>query len=373
MQRGSDRGVTWRDICSNIVRGAAVLAVFLVFLLGYLIGRLDLLLIAVPALALAGTALSRLVAAVRGRIEWRFFRHPLQREFRPQLCQLINRGLAYLLVATTIVIVVPQWPFNSVELVAVLVIMIIAPTLGLLVLEWLPQRRVRWGWNTLCVMTWAFLGAQLARLLTGGYFAEPVVIQAPFEGEWVVAQGGRSSLLNHHYRLESQRCALDLISLENGVDANGPRDDLASYACFGAPLSAPADGRVVRVLSDRPDQAIGTTDTSLPVGNHVVIEIGENRYVLLAHLMHGSVTVSRDETVRAGQLIGRCGNSGNTSQPHLHLQVQDQADWNAQGLKTFPIRFAEAQHVRWGVRHTTQQGELRRNDRVIAEQRSTSS
>ena len=373
MQRVPDRGVMWRDVCSNIVRGSAVLAAFLVFLLGYLVGRLDLLLIIVPALALAGTALSRLVAAVRGRIEWGFFRHPLQREFRPQLWQLINRCLAYLLVAITVVIVVPQWPFGSVELLAALGIVIIAPTLALLVLEWLPQRRVRWGWNALCVVASAFLAFQLARLLTGGLFLDPIPVQAPFEGEWIVAQGGPSSLLNHHYRLESQRCALDLISLENGSDANGPRDDLASYACFGAPLYAPADGRVVRVLNDRPDQAIGTTDTSLPVGNHVVIEIGANRYVLLAHLMQGSATVAPDDTVRAGQLIGRCGNSGNTSQPHLHLQVQDQADWDAKGLKTFPIQFAEAQHVRWGVRHSKQQGELRRNDRVIAEQRSAAS
>ena len=88
--------------------------------------------------------------------------------------------------------------------------------------------------------------------------------------------------------------------------------------------------------------AMGQTDAESPVGNHVVIALGPARYVLLAHLRRGSVAVVEGQVVRAGDLVGRCGNSGNTTQPHLHLQVQSRADFRAKDLKTYPIVFREA-------------------------------
>ena len=100
-------------------------------------------------------------------------------------------------------------------------------------------------------------------------------------------------------------------------------------------------------------------------GNHVVIEMARGRYVLLAHLMRGSVVVQVGETVSPGQLIGKCGNSGNTSEPHLHLQVQNLPDWDSAELETYPIHFQNITHVRWGQARPTQSGELTRNDRMI--------
>ena len=135
--------------------------------------------------------------------------------------------------------------------------------------------------------------------------------------------------MNHHYPIRAQRYALDLVMTVGGRESKGDPDRLESYAAYGQPLFAPADGRVSRVVNDRPDMPIGETDTEQIVGNHVVIELGGGRWVLLAHLMKGSVLVSEGQQVRRGQPIARCGNSGNTSGPHLHLQVQDGPDFEA--------------------------------------------
>ena len=96
---------------------------------------------------------------------------------------------------------------------------------------------------------------------------------------------------------------------------------------------------VAKVVSDRPDMDLGKTDTEQIVGNHVVLQIAPERYVLFAHMKQGSATVSAGDEVEAGDVIGQCGNSGNTSAPHLHLQVQNHVDFGAAHLKTFPIVF----------------------------------
>ncbi len=61
-------------------------------------------------------------------------------------------------------------------------------------------------------------------------------------------------------------------------------------------------------------------------GNHVVLDLGNGTYAAYAHLRRGSLTVREGDRVRAGQLIARCGNSGNSSEPHLHFQLMDGPD-----------------------------------------------
>jgi murein DD-endopeptidase MepM/ murein hydrolase activator NlpD len=75
-------------------------------------------------------------------------------------------------------------------------------------------------------------------------------------------------------------------------------------------------------------------------GNHVILELPDRAaYVLLAHLRRGSVRVERGEVVPAGRAVGACGNSGNSTQPHLHIQVMDGADpYTARGL---PMSFRD--------------------------------
>ena len=144
-------------------------------------------------------------------------------------------------------------------------------------------------------------------------------------GEVGVFPGGGSAVINPHWSIAQRRHALDLDRAMNGPPQENA-DQLEAYAAFDQPLYAPAAGTVVAAVSDRRDNAIGETDEDQLLGNHLVIDIGQERFVLLAHLKQDSVLVAVGDEVSAGQPIARCGNSGNTTEPHLHLQVQDRAD-----------------------------------------------
>ena len=95
------------------------------------------------------------------------------------------------------------------------------------------------------------------------------------------------------------------------------------------------------MVNDLDDNPVGHADGEHVAGNHVVIEMGNGRFVMMAHLQQGSVLVAEGDVVRGGQLIAQCGNSGNTSHPHLHLQVQNGPDFFAPDLKTYPILFRD--------------------------------
>ena len=171
-----------------------------------------------------------------------------------------------------------------------------------------------------------------------GYVTK-VPLQLPFEGEWYVFWGGRTPEQNYHVISRSQRFAYDMLVLRGGKSHAGDGKALTDYHCFGQPILAPAAGRVAKVVDSLPDQAIGSTDARNPAGNHVVIDHGGSEYSTLAHLRHGSVTVREGEAVRAGARIGACGNSGNTSEPHLHYQLQDAADMFASATLGLPAQF----------------------------------
>jgi hypothetical protein len=147
-------------------------------------------------------------------------------------------------------------------------------------------------------------------------------LRLPFRGEWHVYWGGRSIEDNYHAADAGQRFALDLLILRGGQSHAGDPSSLASYHCWGQPILAPADGVVVRAVDGLPDQEIGKTDTENPAGNHIVIDLGNGEYVFLAHFQRNTLRVIKGDHVTSGQEIGRCGNSGNTSEPHLHFHLQ---------------------------------------------------
>ena len=100
----------------------------------------------------------------------------------------------------------------------------------------------------------------------------------------------------------------------------------------------------------------------------MVLQIGPQRYVLLAHLQQGSLAVTAGQQVRRGEPLARVGNSGNTSEPHLHLQIQNgpallTADGRGvtPGLRTLPIELRDTDRLRGGDR-TSPARDLRRND-----------
>lgn len=148
-------------------------------------------------------------------------------------------------------------------------------------------------------------------------------LRLPFEGEWLVFWGGRTVEQNYHAAVRDQRFAYDLLVVINGKSHSGDGTSNGQYYCWGKEILSPGSGTVVTAVSDLPDNPPGVMDPKNPPGNHVIIDLGNREYALLAHLQRGSVSVEEGDEVRPGQPVGLCGNSGNTSEPHLHFHLQD--------------------------------------------------
>lgn len=169
-------------------------------------------------------------------------------------------------------------------------------------------------------------------------------LHLPFAGEWTMVWGGRTLEENYHAADRAQRFALDALIMREGVTHQGAADPLESYFCWGQPILSPGSGTVVRVVADLPDQPIGETDTANPAGNHVVIDLGNDEFAFLAHLQAGSVRVAEGEVVEPGAELGLCGNSGNSSEPHLHFHLQTTPDLaDGEGL---PAQFLDYRVIR---------------------------
>jgi hypothetical protein len=177
--------------------------------------------------------------------------------------------------------------------------------------------------------TWSGLGLTLfavvvvVRNLMGPRGHGSFRLGAPLAGgTFMVGQGG-DRLVNHHFASPAQRFALDIV----GVRAIGPRTRrllprrLDDFLIMGAPVVAPVAGRVVATFDGLDD--LGATSPA--AGNHVTVEpVGQEGWrVVLAHLKVGSVEVAEGDELAAGQIVGRVGDSGNSTEPHLHLHVED--------------------------------------------------
>ncbi len=148
-------------------------------------------------------------------------------------------------------------------------------------------------------------------------------LHLPFNGQWLVAWGGRTLEQNYHAALRDQRFACDLIAVKDSVDHTGTGRVLSDFYAFGMAILAPAAGTVVEATDGANDNTIGKTDPKAPAGNHVVIDFGNSEFGLLAHMKRGTVRVKVGDKVAVGDTLGLCGNSGNTSQPHLHFHLQN--------------------------------------------------
>ena len=171
-------------------------------------------------------------------------------------------------------------------------------------------------------------------------YESTVEYRLPFDGLWYVAWGGDTVVENYHVVSRDQRHAFDIMVWKDGATHAGDGSANEDYWAYGQPVLAPAGGTVVTAVDGLPDQAPQTeTDTLNSAGNHLVIEVADGEYVLIAHMQSGSLTVAKGDVVVSGQQIGLVGNSGNTSEPHIHIHAQDRAifDPMANGL---PLDFA---------------------------------
>ncbi|CAL9489587.1 M23 family metallopeptidase [Streptomyces sp. enrichment culture] len=179
---------------------------------------------------------------------------------------------------------------------------------------------------------------------------DPVEVAPPVTGRWLALNSPADRTPSHGTHAYGQTFAIDLVAEpEPGARPEfsllwPPARRPSAYPAFGAPLLAAADGTVVSASDTQRDHL---SRTSLPalaylmlfeasaretlgvrrlLGNHVVLDLGDGVYALYAHLSRGSLAVRPGERVRAGQLLARCGNSGNSTEPHVHFQLMDGPD-----------------------------------------------
>ncbi|MEE1818872.1 M23 family metallopeptidase [Streptomyces sp. SP18ES09] len=198
------------------------------------------------------------------------------------------------------------------------------------------------------------LGVTLSRTARRRFEAapprEPVVVAAPVTGRWSALNSPADRTPSHGTHQLAQTYAIDIVR----EDVDRPRPGFArlwpvarrseDFPAFGAPLLAVADGTVVRaedgqrdhlgrgslpglaylILIESSFRALGGARRI--TGNHLVLDLGDGTYAMYAHLRRGSLAVRPGDRVVAGRELARCGNSGNSTEPHVHFQLMDGPD-----------------------------------------------
>ncbi len=146
----------------------------------------------------------------------------------------------------------------------------------------------------------------------------------PFKGEWLVLWGGDTLTLNAHVNNPSQRRAADLVKVDaEGKDRKGEGKKNSDYLCFGAEILAAADGTVIGAVDGVADNEPGQMNPYFVPGNSVTLAHEGGVHSMYGHLQLHTLKVREGAKVKRGTVLGLCGNSGNSSQPHLHFQLQD--------------------------------------------------
>jgi Peptidase family M23 len=166
--------------------------------------------------------------------------------------------------------------------------------------------------------------------------ANPVLLGPPLIGKGYLAGDGCCDTIRHVRALLplngrfalAQRFAIDWEQIDDQNRlVKGDRSKVKNYTIFGKDVIAVADGTVVATRNDLPEQPPGKLPDNLSIdqadGNFVVLDIGNGAFALYAHMQPGSVKVAAGAMVKVGDLLGKVGNTGNTSAPHLHFHVMD--------------------------------------------------
>jgi hypothetical protein len=195
----------------------------------------------------------------------------------------------------------------------------------------------------------SFIGAEISVGQTPA-----ITIAPPVRGPgWIVANGccdqpnahrGTVLAINGTARV-FERFAIDFAQL-NAANRlfDGDIKNLSSYAYFGTSIYSVADGTVVEVRDNSPEETPGTAPrgqtAATALGNYVIADLRTGHFALYAHLQKGSVAVKAGDRIRLGEVIGRVGNSGNTDAPHLHFQIMDRPSASSNSLPFVFANFA---------------------------------
>ena len=181
-----------------------------------------------------------------------------------------------------------------------------------------------------------------------GYFSPKGTIDLAYplkNGVYYVGGGGDSRWINAHNAVQPQDYALDILRLNSfGNRARGILpEDLSQYTIFEDKVYSPCNGIITQKMDGLPDQNPPQRDAEHLAGNYLVISC-KGVEVLLAHLKQGSILVEKNEVVEEGQPIAQVGNSGFSTQPHLHIHAErdDEMDDEILDGEAVPIRFQGA-------------------------------
>ena len=166
----------------------------------------------------------------------------------------------------------------------------------------------------------------------GGY---DIKINLPFSGKWSVYQ----EFDDEWTHKGEYKYAYDFVIKKNGKTYKNEGKFLEDYYAFGESVLSPIRGYVVALRDDLEDNFIGNVDRINNWGNYIIIKSLDGRfYVEISHLMQYSISVKVGDYVEMGQIIGKCGNSGYSPEPHIHIQVQPSSFL---GSKTLPFKFID--------------------------------
>jgi hypothetical protein len=198
-----------------------------------------------------------------------------------------------------------------------------------------------------------------------------IVIALPFEGRWLARNSPARRVPSHGTDLLGGRYAIDFVGVDNRRRTADRRDwrtflstePVERFFAYGRPILAPADGIVVKAHDGEIDHVARRSQLILVpyalgqparlrqgvtaiAGNHLIIALQQSsEFVALVHLRAGSIRVAVGDEVTEGQSIAECGNSGNSTQPHVHVQVMDSPDVSvARGVPMAFRRFREWPH-----------------------------
>ena len=182
-----------------------------------------------------------------------------------------------------------------------------------------------------------------------GFFVKPYVVDSlnnirnttplmlPFKGEWAVFWGGDTKAQNYHIAAAAQKNAFDFfVQGSNGTSYKNEGKLNEDYYAFEKEIIAPCDGEVVLMVDGISDNKPGEMNKAAVAGNHIIIKTANNEYLFFAHFKQYSIKVTQGQQIKKGELLGLCGNSGNSSEPHLHFHIQNAKDTQiATGIKCY--------------------------------------
>lgn len=210
----------------------------------------------------------------------------------------------------------------------------------------------------------------------------PISISPPLRGSEWLAGNGPSNTSGHRRALVptgggahiAQRFAIDFVQLHpDGRSFTGDQKDNKSYRCYGAEALAVADSVVVATKDGIPENVPGPTSRAVAItletvgGNHVILDLGNGRFAFYAHLQPGSLRVKVGDRVRRGQTVGLVGNSGNSTEPHLHFHISNgNSPLGSEGLPyAFPSFEVQGRGWGWKPTSTNSPIEKRQNEMPV--------